>query len=142
LLPYAEEHLRKLDEAEQAFRDALNRVEDQVNRRQAPDFPYAPFNAAGQAEKERLFDQYLAARIKEDPELRKLQEALRRERPVVSVALDLGVVLLRRAQGMADPDARRRELEKAEKMFLAIRGQAGQSSEYRLRLGQDRKSVV
>jgi tetratricopeptide (TPR) repeat protein len=57
-------------------------------------------------------------------------------RRVVPVALDLGMVLLRRAQGMADAAARRRELEKAEKTFLAVQGQAGQDDLYRLNLGQ------
>jgi tetratricopeptide (TPR) repeat protein len=52
------------------------------------------------------------------------------------VALDLGIVILRRAQGLADPDARRQELERAEKTFLAVRGVAGESDQYRLYLGQ------
>jgi tetratricopeptide (TPR) repeat protein len=55
---------------------------------------------------------------------------------VVPVAIDLGVVLLRRGQGMADPDARKAELERAEKTFLAVRGVAGETDEYRLFLGQ------
>jgi hypothetical protein len=52
------------------------------------------------------------------------------------VALDLGLVLLRRGQVLNDPEARQRELEKAEKTFLAIRTTAGKTDEFRLSLGQ------
>ncbi len=53
---------------------------------------------------------------------------------MVPPALDLGIALLRRGQGMADPAVRRDELGKAEKVFLAVRGQAGGQSD--LFLGQ------
>jgi hypothetical protein len=56
--------------------------------------------------------------------------------PVVPVALDLGIVLLRRAQQTADAKAREAELQKAEKTFLAVQGQAGETDAYRLFLGQ------
>ena len=52
------------------------------------------------------------------------------------VALDLGIVLLQRGQRLNDPAARRAELEKAEKTFLAIQGVAGESDTFRLSMGQ------
>jgi tetratricopeptide (TPR) repeat protein len=55
---------------------------------------------------------------------------------IVPVALDLGIVQLNRAQSLKDPAARKSELEAAEKTFLAIRGFAGETDEYRLFLGQ------
>jgi hypothetical protein len=55
---------------------------------------------------------------------------------VVSVALDLGIVQLRRGQERADPVQRRVELEKAEKTFKAIQGVAGDTDEFRVSLGQ------
>src|SRR5262249_33004702 len=48
----------------------------------------------------------------------------------------LGIVLLNRAQGLADPEARRQEFEKAEKTFLAIRSAAENRPDFRLNLGQ------
>src|SRR5687768_802836 len=44
--------------------------------------------------------------------------------------------MLQRAQGQADPAARKSQLEAAEQVFLAVRGVAGESDEYRLALGQ------
>jgi tetratricopeptide (TPR) repeat protein len=52
------------------------------------------------------------------------------------VTLDLGTVQLNRAQSLQDPAARQAELEAAERTFLAIRGLAGDTDEYRLFLGQ------
>jgi hypothetical protein len=83
-----------------------------------------------------MVDQYLNNALKDDAGVQAAVEALRRELRVVSVALDLGVVLLRRGQALADADARKAELEKAEKMFLAIRGVAAQREDYQLGLGQ------
>src|SRR4030095_16858125 len=45
-------------------------------------------------------------------------------------------VQVNRAQGFSDPAARKAELEAAEKTFLAIRGFAGETDEYRMFLGQ------
>ena len=46
------------------------------------------------------------------------------------------IVQLNRAQGFSDLAARKTELEAAEKTFLAIRGLAGETDEFRLFLGQ------
>lgn len=79
---------------------------------------------------------YIQARIKDDSRIAATREAPAGKSDVVPVALDLGIVMLRRAQEMSDPAARQAELEKAEKTFLAIRSAAGESDEYRLFLGQ------
>src|SRR5205823_3238274 len=55
---------------------------------------------------------------------------------VVSAALDVGMLLLARAQKAESNDAKKNDLEQAEKTFLAIGSVAGKSPEYRLSLGQ------
>jgi tetratricopeptide (TPR) repeat protein len=55
---------------------------------------------------------------------------------VVSVALDLGIVTIQRAQTFTDPAKRTAELKEAEGIFLAIRGVAGETDAYRMWLGQ------
>jgi hypothetical protein len=57
-------------------------------------------------------------------------------RAVVPAALELGMVRLHRAGKLADPAARKKALEQAEETFLSVRGQAGESDQYRLSLGQ------
>ena len=140
LAPYVEERLQRLHQAEERLKNAYTRADqqitDEINRGVAINFPYDAAKAAGEEKRNALANEYFAARIKEDPDIKTAREALMREVPVVLVALDLGIVLLRRAQGLADPKAREAELQKAEKTFLAVQGQAGQSPKYRLFLGQ------
>jgi tetratricopeptide (TPR) repeat protein len=137
LLPYAEENLKKLKAAEKSLNDTINMaIWRPVNTREAPDFPYAEHKAASKEEKLRIENEYQRTKMTTDPVVKAAVEAVRKEARVVPVALDLGIVLLHRAQGMADPAARHAELKKAEKMFLEIRGVAGRSDEYRLNLGQ------
>jgi hypothetical protein len=137
LLPYTEERLKRLHAAEDAYQNAYGAIVNQIRNGTAPDFPYQRVNnAAGKAEQQAIFQEYMKAKQAEDPTLKAAWEAFRREAQVVPAALDLGMVILRRAQGVADAAARRKELEKAEKTFLAIRGAAGESDSYRLYLGQ------
>ncbi len=71
--------------------------------------------------------------------LSKLAEALAKRDVAVKrtdVAARNGTITLRRAQGMADAEARHAELEKAEKTFLAVQGIAGDDESFRLHVGQ------
>ena len=80
--------------------------------------------------------EYIDRQIKDDPAVDAAREKLAKQAMVVPAALDLGMVTLQRAESMKDPAARRAELERAEKTFLAIRGTAGESDQYMLHLGQ------
>jgi hypothetical protein len=136
LTPYAEGRLKKLHEAEKQFEEFRTRVLNEVQNGTAPGFPYQRLSQAKGAERVTIFYEYFNSRLKTDPTGRAAQQALDRESKVVGVALDLGMVMLHRAQKMQQPAARKAELEKAEKMFVAIRGVAGQTDQYRLYLGQ------
>ncbi len=140
LQPYVEERLQKLHQAEAALDNAqkqfIQRIDREIDQGVAHDFPYDKLQASGEAERQAIYRDYVLPRLRDDPDLKAAREALVRELPVVPVALDLGIILLRRARQTADPKARAAELERAEKTFLAVQGQAGQDNAYRLFLGQ------
>ena len=140
LWPYVQARLDRLHAAEKAAEAAATELwareiklleEDKGPR----DF-YDNYKRAGEDQKRAMVREYILGRIKGDPRLTGTQEALERQTAVVPVALELGIVMLQRAHGQADPAARKTQLESAEKVFLAIGGIAGESDEYRLSLGQ------
>lgn len=140
LQPYADIHLKALHDAEQKFEDALKALEERtfqmLDGGKVADFPYERYKQGTKAQQQQILGEYMANRVKNDPEIKRQREALARESVVVPVALDLGIVQLRRAEHMNDPKARKDELERAEKTFLAVRTQVGESNEYRLSLAQ------
>jgi tetratricopeptide (TPR) repeat protein len=140
LNPFVERRLPKLRAAENAVQTAAQAVKGRVGRqfdtRSAPGFDFAKFDAAPQAQQAQMQWAYYFRVLKEDPGFRSAQQQLAAEGLVTSAALDLGLVLLYRAQALRDPIARRQELEKAEKTFLAVRGQASNNDQYRVNLGQ------
>ncbi len=138
--PYLDKSLDAFHEAERAYRDAImqvrNRVVDQIRSGTAPGFNFGRARQAEESELQALEMEYLNRRIQDDPAVDAAREKLAKQGMVIPVALGLGIVTLQRAQAMEDPAARRGELERAEKTFLAIRGVAGESDQYMLRLGQ------
>ena len=140
LAPYAEENLKHYREASQAVesaaQDAVNTIIEEARAGHAPDFPYDRYRMADKEGKQAIVNEFIAARLKDHPAIKEAQARLARFSPVVHVALDLGIVYLARARAAADPRARRTELEKAEKTFLAVRGTEGHKTEYNFRLAQ------
>jgi hypothetical protein len=138
--PYAEARLDKLHAAEKAFEEARKGVEDrtlaQLRNGKAADFPWQEYRTLDKDQQDVLVMNYLHKAVRNDDRVQAARDAVLKETRVVEVALDLGIVLLQRGQAKADPVARRAELEKAEKIFLAVRGVAGQTDEFRLGLGQ------
>jgi tetratricopeptide (TPR) repeat protein len=141
LQPHVTQRLESFHEAEKDYGEAVEkfyRVQIKLlERGVAPPAFFRRYDAAGtDEERSALVDAYLRERIDTDASLSRKRERMERESGVVPVALDLGIVRLRRARAMSDADARRRELEEAERTFLAIRGAAGDSAEFRLFLAQ------
>jgi hypothetical protein len=140
LAPYAEQRLKRLEEAERALADADRRIGEEIiqelRRGTAAGFDYPRYDAADKATKAAMVNEYILGRLKDHPDMKGALEALRRENNVVGVALDLGMIHLQRGQGLPDPGERRKELEKAEQMFLAVRNAAGKSDHFQLNLGQ------
>lgn len=140
LCPYTEGRLTQLHAAEKKYDQVLSGAHtvllNTLQNGTAPGFPYQRYDRAGKDEQDALVRDYLGAKLKDDPGVKSALDAIRSSARVVPVALDLGIVLLQRARNRNDPALRRAELEKAEKTFLAVRGVAGESDEYRLNLGQ------
>ncbi|MCE9546209.1 MAG: hypothetical protein K8T25_11900 [Planctomycetia bacterium] len=140
LMPYAQKRLKQLHDAEQNFtavyKRVATRVIDMLKQERAPGFSYDRYKSLPEPQREAMVDEYIQSQIKDDPELMRARDELAAQGQVVPVALDLGVVLLERAQRKQDPQARQADLHEAEQMFLAVRGQAGEQDMYRLYLGQ------
>lgn len=140
LAPYCEQRLAMLHNAETSYEDAYSSAYDQaldgLREGAGPESFYSRYDAANETEQGQMVDEYLAEQIGRDASLALAREALISQADIVPVAIDLGVVLLRRAQETPDPEVRQAELERAEKTFRAIRGIAGESDEYRIYMGQ------
>ena len=140
LSPYVEARLKQMQAAQKAFEEkrdlAQKRIIERIRERNAPGFPYRRFEVSGDDEREVIFREYLLSALKNDPALQEAQDALTAHSRAVPAALDLGMLLLHRANAQTDPAARKADLEKAEKTLLAVRGVAGESRQNRLSLGQ------
>jgi tetratricopeptide (TPR) repeat protein len=140
LWPYVKVRLDRLHDAERNSQSTVKRLFDReidlLDNHKGPEDFYAKYKNASSEGKKTLVHEYVNGRVKDDPEFLASQQALEQEAHVVPVALDLGVVMLQRAQARHDPTARKAQLESAEQVFLAISGVAGESDEYRLALGQ------
>ncbi len=140
LRPYAEARLPRLQAAQKALENAEKAAQDRLRQElttgMAPGFNYAAFNAATDAEKNRMVREFAETRLKADPGVASAVEELGRQAKVVPVALDLGMILLEKARGTTDPAARRKALEESEAMFRGVQGVAGESDALRLSLGQ------
>ncbi|HEX5137223.1 MAG TPA: hypothetical protein VFY93_09635 [Planctomycetota bacterium] len=139
--PFVEKRLAQLHEAEKALdkasQQAWDREAKRLNAGIAPEEMKRRWDAAGTEEqRDAIVTEHLNGVVEADPVVRAGREKAMKLAGVVPVALDLGHVRLRRAQGMADPAARKAELEAAEKTFLSIQFFAADSDDYRLFLGQ------
>ena len=129
--------MQNLHLAEQAFHNATQQLITNIQSGKAIGFPYARLATADDVGKRTIVSEYMVEQLKNDPLLKQKNESYQKARNVVSAALDLGMLLLRRAQMRPDPAAREADLKKAEKIYLAIqKDQAAESSRYRLSLGQ------
>ncbi len=140
LAGYVDARLPQLRAAEQAYSHAVEAVHntalEQVRTNAAPGFDMERFKSAPDAQKQTMFGEFVQRRLQSDPGVRSAGKAMAAQAGVVSAAIELGMVRLLRAQAVADPDRRRAELERAEQTLLSVRGQAGQTDQYRLNLGQ------
>ncbi len=140
LQPWVEQRLAALHAAEAAYskryEELQQRVLSQLQAGNVAGFDYRRYETATEDGRIAMIMDHLNARAATDPLLAAAREGLVRYATVVPVALDLGIVTLRRAQSLSDPNLRQAELQKAETTFLAIRGVAGDDDRYRLFLGQ------
>jgi Tfp pilus assembly protein PilF len=134
LEPYTERKLQQLRIAEAAFNNAMNQLFANVNTGKAPGFPYERLRAADEAGRRAIQQEYFQSQLQSDPALKQAFDAYQQAQSVVSAALDLGMILIRRAQMRGDVAAREADLKRAEKVFLALQNE--KANEARLGLGQ------
>lgn len=140
LRPYVLARLKQLQSASEAYEQAqaaaLKSAYETLNNQGADREWYAAYGVRDESGKQRMVQEWLQQRIGADPGILAAEQRLRAVAPVVPVALDLGIVTIQRAQGLPDPAQRKAELEEAERIFLAIRGIAGETDAYRQWLAQ------
>jgi hypothetical protein len=140
LTPYCQSRLARFHTAEEALSTAYESVQQaalhRLRNNQADPAFYRRYDAASQDEQQRMVDEYIEEAVEADTRITGLRETFIKEARIVPVALDLGMVQLQRAQSLEDQAARKAELEKAEKTFLAVGNAAGDSDEYQLNLGK------
>ena len=141
LVPYCETRLAELHQAEKQFEQAYETeyqtIINQLQQGDAPASFYRRYDAAAdEAGQSAIVQEYVNSKLSDSQMLEQSRQSIMKHSPVVPVAIDLGIVLLQRAHTLPDPNARQAELERAEKTFLAIRGMAGESQQYKLFLGQ------
>lgn len=140
LEPYMRGRLDALHAAEQQYEALAKQVSDNalasLRKGTAGDAWYRQYESASEPKKQELVDKYIYDSMRNNGSLQNAEKVVAKEAKVVPVALDFGIVRLQRAQGMTDAAAKKKELEAAEKVFLAIRGTAGETDSYLLYYGQ------
>ncbi|MDB6024181.1 MAG: hypothetical protein JWM68_404 [Verrucomicrobiales bacterium] len=140
LFPYVQARLEQLHVVEKSYSKQANAASQRAlntlrDGHADPSF-YPKYKAGSKAEKDAMVDEFITKEMQFDGAYQSALGELRAANKIVSVTLELGIVQLNRAQNIKDPTARKTELEAAEKTFLAIKGFAGETDEYRLFLGQ------
>ena len=140
LNPYVQARLERLRSVEHAYTNAyahaIQRGYNALNNQQAPREFYSRYQSASKAEQETMVDTFMQEWLERDTGYANALANLRAANKIVPVTLDLGIVQVNRAQNLPDAQARKTELEAAERTFLAIRGLAGETDEYRIFLGE------
>lgn len=140
LEPYAQQHLNALHAADDAYEKALqasnDRAINELNHKLVNDPWVKQYEKKDKAGQEQMVSEYVLQRMKVDSALHAVQQKLAQAASIVPVALDLGIVRLYRGREMKDPEAKKKELEAAEKVFLSIRNVAGESDAYRMYYAQ------
>lgn len=140
LFAYVQPRLASLRRVESLYTNAISsaskRAIDSLNSRGAPSQWYTDYQRASKDQQAVMVDEFVQKFIERDAGYNRAMAELRTANKIVPVTLDLGIVQVNRAQNLQSPEARKTELEAAEKTFLAIKGLAGETDEYRLFLGQ------
>jgi hypothetical protein len=118
-----------------AFKQAQARIGQRLQTGDVPFELRQRLQTASEAEREDLIRTWIDEQMKDDPALSAARAKYLAVADVVSVALVSGSIKLRRAQALSGP-ARDAALRDAERVLLAIRGEAEGRPEFRLALGE------
>jgi len=118
-----------------AQRDLLADLDRRLKTGDVPQMLVEQYNAAAEADRQKLIDDWVSSMVKGDSNLTQLRQATTAYADVVPEAIAAGSVELRRAQGMSGK-ARDAMLTSAQRVFLAIRTEAEGQPEFDLALGE------
>ncbi|MEM8932528.1 MAG: hypothetical protein AAGE94_15200, partial [Acidobacteriota bacterium] len=139
LLPYTEKRLERLRRAEATYAEVLDAAWDREIERLEQGYAdvdwYPRYDAASEADQNAMVQDWVGARLREDAQLGEADAAIAEAATIVPTAFDLGMIMLQRTPGLSG-EARRLELEAAERVFLGIQGIVGENDDYQLALGQ------
>ena len=140
LQPYTAKRLTRYLDAEKQYNDTLNKIynkaiDDLNNGLASPSF-YTKYDKADKDTQNLMVQNFVRERLDADVSFKAYSQAYQEAASIVPVALDLGIVMLRKAQNEQDVVKRNAQLENAEKTFLSIKGAVGDTDEYKLYLGQ------
>ena len=124
------------DAMERAYQSAQEAALDRLNKDRGPAGFRKRYEAASEAEQQRMVQEYLSQEVQKDGGVIAARDRYEAESKIVPSIMDLGVARLRLAQAGKDPAVRKDLLKKAEEAFLSLQGAAGETDEYRLFLGQ------
>ena len=137
---YVESRLKQMHRAQKSYESLRKKLIDtalhKLRNDQGPAQLQRKIRAASEKLRTELVNDFIQETLRDNRELGTAQLEVMKYARVVSVATQLGMVVLRRGTRLRDPQARTKEMKKAEKIFLSVRGLASQSSQYQLSLGE------
>jgi len=137
---YVLPRLEKLKKASESFDKAADKSYDKtikfLNDGQAPESFYTRYDKASEEDQSKMVNEIVVKRMDNDSNYKSALRVLREAGLVVPVAMDFGVMQLRRAQGLSDEAEKKELLQGAEKTFLALQSVASDDEDYQLSLGQ------
>lgn len=140
LWPYVKSRLESLHSATGNLDGVMKSIWDReielLDQNKGPADFYSQYQSASKEQRQAMVQEYVSNRIRNDPSYTAAQQDLERHAAVVPVALELGMIMLERAQRQGDAQVRKSQLEAAKEVFLAIGGVAGETDTYRVTLGQ------
>lgn len=139
LKAYCMQRLNRLHELNDEYVKAYEAVSEmaisELNNNKASPLWYRQYNRAGEAQQEKMVDEYVNNTLAQNKNLKRIQYEIANIGQVVPATLDLGMVMLRKAQGMAGEE-RTASLKEAEETFLSVQGVADDSPQYQIQYGQ------
>ena len=140
LKPYCDDRLPKFNAAEQRLIELAEteqqRVFDDLDRGDAPPSFYQRYDTSDEEAQSLMIQNYIAEQLENNLMINEARNSFYSLSGIVPVALDLGMIELRRAQATENEFEQRQGFEEAEKTFHAIQGAVGESDEYLLYMGQ------
>jgi tetratricopeptide (TPR) repeat protein len=139
LEPFVDAHQGQLTAEQSAAQATIQAAQQKLlmslQNGTAPGFDFPAYHQAPPAKQQEMVLSYVAEQVREDPQVAQAQAILQSQETAVQAMFELGVALLRLAQTRIEGGSRRGDLEKAEKIFVAL-ASTHNDEVFKVRLGQ------